>query len=226
MASEPGPSDGANGVPRRKGIPKGKPTPLPDPAEQCLLCGEPDMNYDNAGYTKIGLTIVIDASRARGVEVHKSFKGLNGVWLHTKCKRQYTRPKSVKRAMNSREGPVLRSHRALTFNVREECVLCGEPADPAHIKKLSRSRRKNTVHRVGTEEDFKKSLEKWMKDRGEHDQVDKDVQQRLNVLPVDFPAAEVRYHKNCYLHVSNGRELQSENTSVGRPAGASEKNKE
>ena len=95
--------------------------------------------------------------------------------------------------MNSREGPVLRSHRALTFNVRKECVLCGEPADPAHIEKLPLSRRKNTVHRAETEEDFKKSLEKWMEDRGEQDEWTKTVQQRLNVLPVDFPEAEVRY---------------------------------
>ena len=79
IASQPGPSDGANGVPRRKGRPKGKPAPLPDPAEQCLLCGEADMNYDNAGYTTIGLTAVIDASRACGDELHKSFKGLDGV---------------------------------------------------------------------------------------------------------------------------------------------------
>ncbi|KAE9525163.1 hypothetical protein AGLY_014407 [Aphis glycines] len=156
-------------------------------ANLCFICDkELSVESECVSVKAKGITNLINSSKARFNNKLKSLVNLENVLVHKDCRKNYTRPDTIRKCVNEKEG---------TSNispVKENCLFCDNECSKELEKKFSKERR-DSIIQVSTLH-FKTSIMDVANKR--NDEWGKEVLKRLDSV-VCLVSEESKYHKSC-----------------------------
>lgn len=171
--------------------------------DKCLLCGESlDVASKPTNEVQRGIDALRNASKLRGdTAVFEKLVGIRCVKVHSECRKNYTRPSSLKAYSVSEQEIVpqcssrlVRSDTDHGFDIKTHCLFCGnDPSFRASTKIPTKYRK--VMHEVLTLSK-KESIEKQALAR--NDKWGQLVLSRIATVG-DLVAAGVKYCHDCHL---------------------------
>ncbi|XP_029341748.1 uncharacterized protein LOC100571724 isoform X2 [Acyrthosiphon pisum] len=187
-------------------------------ANLCFICDkELSVESECVSVKTKGIANLINSSKARFDNKWKSLVNLENVLVHKDCRKNYTRPDTIRKCVNEKEGtsnisPVkgkLRSN--YIFKFKENCLFCDNECSKELEKKLCKERR-DTIIQISTLH-FKQSIIDVANKR--NDEWGKEVLKRLNSV-ICLVSEESKYHKSCERKFCSTNPVD-ENKKRGRP---------
>ena len=123
--------------------------------------------------------------------------------VHQKCRRDFCRPKKSTSKIIEEQPAIGRRSVKPSFNTKEHCFFCGQPA------KIDRRKRGNDVIPVRTQ-DFQDSIAQICKER--NDEWSEIVLGRLEYAQ-DLHAADAVYHQACSVNFRTGKQVPLQHCS-------------
>lgn len=149
-----------------------------------------------------GIARLIECSKKYKDNKYRELINRDSIQVHDRCRKQYSRERVCYEALRDRKTRGANSDEL--FDFKQNCVICGEDASEAFLKKQIKKPKavRDSVHYVETLP-FKNSLISAAQQRN-----DNVVLDRLYLVS-DLVAAEARYHKSCskkyFARVSSSR---------------------
>ena len=118
-------------------------------SQQCIVCGKAISSNGAAILTPKGVQAIRSASTARNDDLNEKLDVTSSVAIHAECRKQYTRPSSIKAHKRKCDRPLFAPASAKKmrssesgFDFKRDCMFCGKYAcvDP----KLAVKRRRST----------------------------------------------------------------------------------
>ena len=171
-----------------------------DQNELCLLCEERLIESENVCVKK-GMSTLVEASKKRGDDKWQKWVNLSAVQVHVKCRKDYTREKSITAAnrkdttdQEEKGSPLKQKLRSkeTDFDFKKKCIFCFEVCCEKAEKKKPLHRRQ-VVSSVMTL-DFGKNVLDKANDRND------DWGKKVKAIVVGVQclvAEEARYHRSC-----------------------------
>lgn len=162
----------------------------------CLLCCK-SLTEGEVVVVGRGLPTLIHASQERKDEKHKIMANANELTVHALCRKNYTRPSSIKAFTKPEVGepahkvPRLRP-REVRFDYKKNCLFCGQVMESVNVK-LPKNRRRQ-IREVETNE-IKDSILQICAVR--KDELGEIIGTRVTPW-TDLVSEEARYHLDCY----------------------------
>lgn len=171
-----------------------------DQNELCLLCEERLIESENVCVKK-GMSTLVEASKKRGDDKWQKWVNLSTIQVHVKCRKDYTREKSIKAAnrkdttdQEERGSPIKQKIRSkeTVFDFKKKCIFCFEECCEKEEKKKPLHRRQ-VVSRVMTLDFGKNVLDKCINRNDDWGKKVKAIIVGVHCLV----AEEARYHRSC-----------------------------
>ena len=168
-------------------------------ASECVICIEKLPATDTVSQvTPKGFQTLITSSLARNNGLVVKFENVAlPQSLHTSCRKQYTRPTSIKSYRNQSDLPSTSTAESMTlrsceipFYFRKDCLFCGEEA--SMTVKLGSKRRKSVTN-VETIEFWENIL---IRATERNDEFGQTVSTRVQSC-IDLISVEPIYHREC-----------------------------
>lgn len=168
----------------------------------CFVCTK-SLSEGETVVVERGLKTLRDASAERNDGKMEHLRNINSIKIHVQCRKDYTRRNSIiacKRERNESASTSTNSpprsrmrEREQSFNLKEQCIFCGEEASEVKERKKDRKTRQKIKY-VSTVS-FKDSIIAMADNRG--DDIANAVKKRI-MFENDLVAAQAKYHHNCY----------------------------
>lgn len=167
---------------------------------KCVICGaDIERGVDGTRVSEKGLQTLRKASLQRKDGKHENFEGVTSLIVHTSCRKQYTRPSSVKAAAKSPTTSTSRDLRSSQdkFDFQTKCFLCCETINLSFYEKQKRKppEERRLVYSVRS-----LSVKDKVEDEAErrNDRWGNEVKLRLSIAS-DLVAADGIYHHDYYV---------------------------
>ena len=166
-------------------------------SQQCIVCGKAISSNDAAILTPKGVQAIRSASTARNDDLNEKLDVTSSVAIHAECRKQYTRPSSIKTRKRKCDRPLFAPASAKKmrssesgFDFKRDYMFSGKNA--CVDSKLAVKRRRSTSE-VRTLE-FHNTVVQHAIRRA--DQLGDCVLSRAHTA-IDLVAAEAKYHHDC-----------------------------
>lgn len=164
----------------------------------CFICGKEIIENESVLVKAKGIAAFIKSSKQRLDDKWKTLVNVENVKVHPDCRRNYTRPDSIKKYVNQQKEMMMTSpvkgklRSTYVFNFKKNCLFCDKKCSIEDELKKSKERR-DIIFNVCTLH-FKHSVEDMAKMR--NDEWGKTVLKRLESV-ICLVAEEAIYHKSC-----------------------------